>query len=56
MWTPSEEDIRLLEANGWTVECVSPFEISFDEIQESRATGYAAHLILQIVQEQQEEE
>ena len=38
---PTDEDI--LAEEGWTVNCVSPFEISHDD--GSTATGQAAHLI-----------
>ncbi len=41
----NETDIKLLEVNGWTVECESPFEIRHEETG-SRATGCAAELVL----------
>lgn len=48
-----EEDekynIELLEANGWTVECESPFEIRHED--GSFASGYAASGILKILEE-----
>lgn len=41
MLTPTAEIISLLESNGWTVECKSPFEIRHDETG-SFATQLAA--------------
>lgn len=41
----NENDIKLLENNGWTIECKSPFEIRHEE-SESFATGYAADIVL----------
>jgi endonuclease III len=38
-------DIKILEANGWTVECESPLEIRHEE-SESFATGTAAYFVL----------
>jgi hypothetical protein len=46
-----DEDIKLLEANGWIVECQSPFEIRNAEM-ESFATGYAAELVLKSLQDE----
>ena len=40
-----KEDIKLLEDEGWIVECQSPFEIYHEETN-SRATGYAAEIVL----------
>ena len=39
-----EEDIKLLEANGWEVECHSPFEIRTKD--GSFASGEAAIIVL----------
>ena len=39
------EDIKLLEDEGWIVECQSPFELYHKETN-SRATGYAAEIVL----------
>lgn len=39
-----KEDIQILEENGWTVECESPFEIRHED--GSFATLQAANLIL----------
>lgn len=41
----NEEDKLLLEENGWTVECESPFEIRNDETSDS-ASGVAAQIVL----------
>ena len=38
------KEIKLLEENGWTVECESPFEIRYKD--GSFATGEAATLVL----------
>jgi hypothetical protein len=46
-----DEDIKLLEDNGWIVECQSPFEISNAKL-ESLATGYAAELVLKSLQDE----
>lgn len=42
----NEEDIKLLEENGWIVVCESPFEIE-NESGDAMASGEAAELILQ---------
>jgi len=39
-----EEDMKLLEANGWEVECESPFEIRTKD--GSFASGEAAYIVL----------
>lgn len=39
-----DEDEKLLEENGWTVNCWSPFEIS--TIEGSFASGEAAYMVL----------
>lgn len=44
-----EEDIKLLEKLGWTVECESPFEIRHED--GSFATGQAAHVVLMVAQQ-----
>lgn len=41
----NEEDIKLLEENGWVVECHSPFEIRFED-GGAFATGLAAQIVL----------
>ena len=41
----NEEDIKLLEENGWDVECWSPFEIRFKD-GGAFATGLAAQIVL----------
>lgn len=52
---PSETDIKLLDKEGWSVDCESPFEISYEEGGEtSRANGYAAELILQMLKEEED--
>jgi hypothetical protein len=43
--TQEEKDERLLERNGWTVECWSPFEIRHEE-SGSFATKIAANKVL----------
>jgi hypothetical protein len=40
-----DSDIKILEADGWTVECESPFEIRHEET-ESFASGTAAYYVL----------
>ncbi|MHA1170353.1 MAG: hypothetical protein ACTSRU_21200 [Candidatus Hodarchaeales archaeon] len=40
-----EEDIKLLEANGWEVECESPFEIRYED-GGAFASGLAAQIVL----------
>jgi hypothetical protein len=40
-----KDDEALLEENGWTVECQSPFEIRNEE-SNSFATGEAAYIVL----------
>lgn len=46
--TLSPLHVAILEAQGWTVVCESPFEISNEE-SESIATGYAAQLVVESV-------
>ncbi len=41
----NDDDIKLLEANSWEVECESPFEISHEHCDAS-ASGYGAEIIL----------
>lgn len=38
------KEIELLEKNGWTVECESPFEVRHED--GSFATGQAAEMVL----------
>lgn len=40
-----QEDIDLLENDGWIVDCESPFEIENEEY-ESKASGLAADIVL----------
>ena len=40
-----EEDMELLESNGWVVECESPFEIRYEDGR-AFASGYAAQIVL----------
>lgn len=47
----NQEDIELLEENGWEVVCESPFEIEYKEDRRSCASGLAAELILQCLKE-----
>lgn len=47
----NDMDKELLEADGWTVECESPFEISNPD--GSRATGRGAQYVLEFLREQQ---
>lgn len=46
---------RLLEKNGWTMECYSPLEICYDETGD-RATGVAAKLIIELLAKEQEDD
>ena len=48
------DDIELLEENGWTVECESPFEVRHED--GSFATGYAAQIVLDRVKQEHEED
>jgi len=41
----NEEDLKLLEENGWEVECESPFEIRYED-GGAFASGMAADLVL----------
>ena len=41
----NEDDIKLLEENGWEVECESPFEIRYED-GGAFASGMAADLVL----------
>lgn len=47
---PSDEDKAFLEANGWEVECCSPFEIRTKD--GSFATGEAADYVLMGLKEE----
>ena len=47
-----QEDIDLLEKEGWIVACESPFEIENDEY-ESKASGLAANIVLSFYKKQQ---
>lgn len=47
-------DARLLESNGWEIECESPFEIYHSE-SNSKATGMAARIVLEDIRRQEEE-
>jgi len=40
-----KEDFALLEANGWEIECHSPFEIRYEDAG-AFASGMAADLVL----------
>lgn len=46
-----EEDEKILEKNGWTLECESPFEIRHED--GSFATGQAARLVMERLREQE---
>ena len=50
-----EEDIKLLEDNGWDVICESPFEIEMMSedgmVMVGEAKGHAAQLILDSLKE-----
>jgi hypothetical protein len=46
-----EELDLLLSQNGWVLECYSPLEISEKDNSESRATGYAAEMIIKVLNE-----
>lgn len=45
----NKQDLKLLEARGWVVECESPFEIRHED--GSFATGQAAHMVLEGLRE-----
>jgi hypothetical protein len=47
----NDEDIKLLEANGWEVECESPQEIRLKEDPETFASGSAVDCILMSLRE-----
>lgn len=49
-----ENDLNLLGANGWAVECESPFEIRHED--GSFATGQAAKIVLDFLMENNDEE
>ena len=42
----NQEDIELLEENGWVVVCESPFEIEYQDDRRSCASGLAAEIVL----------
>ena len=42
----NKEDKKLLEDNGWEVECESPFEICHEHCDAS-ATGLVAYIVLE---------
>lgn len=42
----NEEDIEVLNENGWDVVCESPFEIEYKEDRSSCASGLAAEIVL----------
>ena len=46
----TDSDRKILEEDGWEIECESPFEISLKDDPESRATGQAAWYILHYLQ------
>lgn len=46
-----DTDRKLLEDDGWTVDCESPFELSRED--GSRATGAAAWLVLTILRQRE---
>jgi hypothetical protein len=51
----NKEDVKLLEANGWEVECQPPFEI-YNAKLESHATGHIAELVLDTLKDKQAQE
>lgn len=55
MHQATPEVISLLEANGWTVECESPFEIRHDE-SGSFATMLGAHAVVAELLSEMEED
>jgi len=42
---PTEEDKKILEKRGWTLECESPFEMRHKD--GSFATGMAARIVME---------
>lgn len=45
-----KEDERMLEADGWNIDCLSPFELSHSET-ESFAKNYAAEIVVDNIRE-----
>lgn len=45
-----QEDIDLLDKNGWDVICESPFEIEHRESNQM-ATGIVAQMVLQMIRD-----
>lgn len=48
----TDNDRRILEEDGWTVDCESPFEIS--DADGNRATGRAAQYVLEFLKDTSE--
>ena len=44
-----EDDRKLLEEDGWQIDCESPFELSRED--GSRATGLAAEYVLRFLKD-----
>ena len=51
-----EELLAFLAERGWVLECFLPLEISLEEDPGSRATGYAAELVIESLKEEQDGE
>jgi hypothetical protein len=49
----TEEDIKLLERNGWTVDCESPKEIS--HFEGSAASGMAVEFVIAGLREEEKQ-
>jgi len=45
----NDADRKLLEADGWEIDCESPFELSHPD--GSRATGQAAYTVLEYLRQ-----
>jgi len=48
-----EDDMKLLEDNGWVVECESPFEICYKD-GGAFASGHAAQIVLDDLQHEKD--
>lgn len=53
---PRMTDEEVLEGSGWIMECQAPLEISLEDDPTSRATGYAAELIIETIRERTPQE
>ena len=49
------KDEEILEKYGWIIECESPLEISMESDATSRATGWAAEIVIDHLREHGED-